>query len=75
MSASPVQAQAGPATITGAGATFPYPVYSKWAYDYNKETGVRLNYQSIGSGGGIKQIKAEDRGFRRLRRADETGRD
>jgi phosphate transport system substrate-binding protein len=52
------QAQAGPAAITGAGATFPYPVYSKWAYDYNKETGVRLNYQSIGSGGGIKQIKA-----------------
>jgi len=44
--------------ITGAGATFPYPVYSKWADSYNKETGVRLNYQSIGSGGGIKQIKA-----------------
>lgn len=47
------------ATITGAGATFPYPVYSKWAYMYNKKTGVRLNYQSIGSGGGIKQIKAK----------------
>ena len=47
------------ATITGAGATFPYPVYSKWAYMYNQETGVRLNYQSIGSGGGIKQIKAK----------------
>jgi len=46
-------------TITGAGATFPYPVYSKWAYLYNKETGVQLNYQSIGSGGGIKQIKAK----------------
>ncbi|MDR3629088.1 MAG: phosphate ABC transporter substrate-binding protein PstS [Desulfocapsaceae bacterium] len=46
-------------TITGAGATFPYPAYSKWAYDYNQETGVRLNYQSIGSGGGIKQIKAK----------------
>ncbi|RMH60082.1 MAG: phosphate ABC transporter substrate-binding protein PstS [Zetaproteobacteria bacterium] len=45
-------------TINGAGATFPYPVYSKWAWAYNKETGVRLNYQSIGSGGGIKQIKA-----------------
>jgi len=45
--------------ITGAGATFPYPVYSRWAYDYNKETGVELNYQSIGSGGGIKQIKAK----------------
>jgi len=47
------------ASITGAGATFPYPVYSKWAHDYNKATGVRLNYQSIGSGGGIKQIKAK----------------
>jgi phosphate transport system substrate-binding protein len=45
-------------TITGAGATFPYPVYSKWAFVYNKNTGVQLNYQSIGSGGGIKQIKA-----------------
>jgi len=47
------------ATITGAGATFPYPVYSNWAYTYNKNTGVKLNYQSIGSGGGIKQIKAK----------------
>lgn len=46
------------ANITGAGATFPYPVYAKWADMYNKETGIRLNYQSIGSGGGIKQIKA-----------------
>ena len=44
--------------ISGAGATFPYPVYSKWAAAYNKETGVKFNYQSIGSGGGIKQIKA-----------------
>jgi phosphate transport system substrate-binding protein len=43
-------------TLNGAGATFPYPVYSAWAYDYNKVTGVRLNYQSIGSGGGIRQI-------------------
>ena len=43
--------------ITGAGATFPYPVYAKWADAYNKQTGVKLNYQSIGSGGGIKQIK------------------
>jgi phosphate transport system substrate-binding protein len=47
------------ATINGAGATFPFPVYSKWAYAYNKETGVKLNYQAIGSGGGIKQIKAK----------------
>ena len=44
--------------ITGAGATFPYPVYAKWADAYKKETGVGLNYQSIGSGGGIKQITA-----------------
>jgi phosphate transport system substrate-binding protein len=44
--------------ISGAGATFPYPVYSKWADTYKKETGNGLNYQSIGSGGGIKQIIA-----------------
>jgi phosphate transport system substrate-binding protein len=44
-------------TINGAGATFPYPVYAAWAYMYYKETGVKLNYQSIGSGGGIRQIK------------------
>src|SRR3954464_3855970 len=44
--------------ITGAGATFPYPIYAKWADAYKKETGVSLNYQSIGSGGGIKQIQA-----------------
>jgi phosphate transport system substrate-binding protein len=42
--------------LTGAGATFPYPIYSKWAYEYQKITGVGLNYQSIGSGGGIQQI-------------------
>jgi phosphate transport system substrate-binding protein len=42
--------------LNGAGATFPYPVYSAWAYNYNKVTGVRLNYQSIGSGGGIRQV-------------------
>src|SRR5690242_14745889 len=45
--------------ITGAGATFPYPVYAKWADVYKKETGVSMNYQSIGSGGGIKQITAK----------------
>src|SRR6516225_8965812 len=44
--------------ISGAGATFPYPIYAKWADAYKKETGVGLNYQSIGSGGGIKQIQA-----------------
>jgi len=45
--------------ISGAGATFPFPVYSKWADAYKTQTGVGLNYQSIGSGGGIKQIKAK----------------
>ena len=47
------------ADISGAGATFPYPIYAKWADTYRKETGVGLNYQSIGSGGGIKQILAK----------------
>lgn len=45
--------------ITGAGATFPYPIYAKWADAYKKSTGVGMNYQSIGSGGGIKQITAK----------------
>src|SRR5260221_6222630 len=60
---APVTAMAGlaavsPATaqsLTGAGATFPNPIYSKWFDAYNKKTGVQINYQSIGSGGGIKQ--------------------
>jgi len=47
------------ADISGAGATFPYPIYAKWADAYKKQTGTGLNYQSIGSGGGIKQIKAK----------------
>jgi len=47
------------ADITGAGATFPYPIYAKWAEAYKKATSTGLNYQSIGSGGGIKQIKAK----------------
>jgi len=47
------------ADITGAGATFPFPIYSKWAEAYKKETGVGLNYQSIGSSGGIRQIRAK----------------
>src|SRR5262245_65889231 len=47
------------ADISGAGATFPYPIYAKWADAYKKETGVGLNYHSIGSGGGIKQIEAK----------------
>jgi phosphate transport system substrate-binding protein len=50
---------AAAADITGAGATFPYPIYAKWADAYKKATGVGLNYQSIGSGGGIKQITAK----------------
>jgi len=54
-----IGAAAQAADISGAGATFPYPVYSKWADAYKKSTGVGLNYQSIGSGGGIKQIKAK----------------
>ena len=45
--------------VTGAGASFPAPLYSKWAADYNKATGVRINYQSVGSGAGIKQIDAK----------------
>src|SRR4249920_1589003 len=45
--------------ITGAGATFPYPIYAKWADAYRKSTGVGMNYQSIGSGGGIKQITSK----------------
>jgi phosphate transport system substrate-binding protein len=56
--AFPLSATAEEIMIHGAGATFPYPVYSQWAYKYNKLTGVKLNYQSIGSGGGIAQIKA-----------------
>lgn len=47
------------ADITGAGATFPYPIYAKWAEAYKKTSGNSLNYQSIGSGGGIKQIQAK----------------
>ncbi|MEP6943734.1 MAG: phosphate ABC transporter substrate-binding protein PstS [Betaproteobacteria bacterium] len=50
--------QARAVDITGAGATFPYPIYAKWAEAYKAKTGVGMNYQSIGSGGGIKQIQA-----------------
>ena len=49
--------------ITGAGATFPYPIYAKWAESYKKETGTGLNYQSIGSSGGIRQINARTVSF------------
>ena len=51
-----ISAAAQAADITGAGATFPYPIYAKWAEAYHKQTGVGLNYQSIGSSGGIRQI-------------------
>src|ERR1700680_3292394 len=54
-----VASQAVALDITGAGATFPYPVYAKWAEAYKTKSGIALNYQSIGSGGGIKQIQAK----------------
>ncbi len=50
---------AGAQEVTGAGASFPAPLYSKWAADYNKATGVKINYQSVGSGAGIRQIDAK----------------
>src|ERR1700730_9302795 len=53
-----MSAAAGAAEISGAGATFPYPIYAKWAEAYKEKTGTSMNYQSIGSGGGIKQIIA-----------------
>ena len=49
--------------ITGAGATFPAPLYSKWAAEYNKATGIKINYQSVGSGAGLKQIEARTIAF------------
>ena len=60
--------------ITGAGASFPAPVYSKWAADYNKATGVKVNYQSVGSGAGIKQIdsKTVDFGASDMPQTDEV---
>src|SRR5665213_3376158 len=54
-----LMATASAAEISGAGATFPYPIYAKWAEAYKAATGIGLNYQSIGSGGGIKQIEAK----------------
>jgi phosphate transport system substrate-binding protein len=59
LAAAALTAPASAADISGAGATFPYPIYAKWADTYRKDTGIGLNYQSIGSGGGIKQIKAK----------------
>ena len=64
----------GAQEITGAGATFPAPVYSKWAAEYNKVTGVKINYQSVGSGAGIKQIdsKTVDFGASDMPQTDEV---
>ena len=59
LAAAAFAAPASAADISGAGATFPYPIYAKWADAYKKETDIGLNYQSIGSGGGIKQIQAK----------------
>ncbi len=56
---SQVASSGGSVDLTGAGATFPYPLYSKWFSDYAAKTGVRINYQSIGSGGGIRQLSEE----------------
>jgi phosphate transport system substrate-binding protein len=76
---SGMSGKAGEDMINGAGASFPYPVYSEWAYEYNSLTGVKLNYQSIGSGGGIAQIKAKTVDFGasdaplKLEELDESG--
>ena len=59
LAAALATAPAGAAEVSGAGATFPYPIYAKWAEAYKAKTGTSLNYQSIGSGGGIKQITAK----------------
>lgn len=56
---APARSAASGADLTGAGATFPYPLYSKWFDEYAKKTGVKINYQSIGSGGGIRQLIEE----------------
>src|ERR1700745_3801786 len=58
-----IAATAAMADITGAGASFPFPIYAKWAATYKGVSGVGLNYQSIGSGGGIAQIKAKTVAF------------
>ena len=53
-------ASATAADVSGAGATFPYPIYAKWADAYKKQTGITVNYQSVGSGEGIKQIQNKE---------------
>jgi phosphate transport system substrate-binding protein len=57
--ASSTASSGGSSDLTGAGATFPYPIYSKWFSDYAQRTGVKINYQSIGSGGGIRQLSEQ----------------
>jgi phosphate transport system substrate-binding protein len=57
--ATPASSSASGADLTGAGATFPYPLYSKWFSDYAAKTGVKINYQPIGSGGGIRQLSEQ----------------
>jgi len=57
--ASSTATSSGSVDLTGAGATFPYPIYSKWFADYAQQTGVKINYQSIGSGGGIRQLSEQ----------------
>ncbi|WP_257282086.1 MULTISPECIES: phosphate ABC transporter substrate-binding protein PstS [unclassified Endozoicomonas] len=59
LAAAPFSASAKTEVINGAGASFPHPIYAKWAEEYQKETGIRINYQAIGSGGGIRQITAK----------------
>src|SRR2546426_7592646 len=64
---SAAQAQGDPMLVNGAGATFPYPIYSKWFDEYHKlHPNIQINYQSIGSGGGIRQLLAGDRKSTRL---------
>lgn len=72
--AAAVNNMANAQSITGAGATFPAPIYAKWAAEYNKATGVKVNYQSVGSGAGIKQIdsKTVDFGASDMPQTDEV---
>ena len=56
-SSAPSASTSARVDLTGAGATFPYPIYSKWISDYSAKTGVKINYQAIGSGGGIRQLQ------------------
>ena len=58
-SSAPAAATGSGAALTGAGATFPNPLYSKWFNEYAGKTGVKINYQSIGSGGGIRQLSEQ----------------